>query len=78
MEVYNQIKADLGKLILAIFFVYFIIGVFDYGTDDTDKDGFNRSNMELLTDYGTGLQYLYRNGALIPRVDKNGNHIRIK
>lgn len=78
MEVYNQAKKDLGKLILFILVLMVVLNQLDFGVDNTDKDGFNRSNMQLLTDYGTGLQYLYKGGALIPRLDKNGNQIRIK
>lgn len=41
--------------------------------DDTDPvDG--RSGMMLLTDSGTGCQYLYR-GSLTPRMDANGKQI---
>lgn len=42
--------------------------------DDTDPpDG--RSGMTLLTDHGTGCQYLYRSGAITPRMDANGKHM---
>jgi hypothetical protein len=46
--------------------------------DDTDKDKWTRSNVELITDYGTGVQYLYKGGALIPRLDKDGKIIIVK
>lgn len=46
--------------------------------DDTDKDKWTRSNIELITDYGTGVQYLYKGGALIPRLDKDGKIIVVK
>lgn len=51
--------------------------LFDYGTDDTDYSGFNRSGMSLHTDAKTGLQYLSKNGALIPRLNKNGQQMFI-
>lgn len=42
--------------------------------DDTDPpDG--RSGMTLLIDHGTGCQYLYRSGAITPRMDKSGRQI---
>ena len=78
MEVYSQIKKDLGSLLIAVYIVSVLLSIFDYGVDDTDKDGFNRSGVELITDYGTGLQYLYKSGAMIKRVDENGNHKKVK
>lgn len=46
--------------------------------DNTDKDKWNRSEITLITDYGTGVQYLYKDGALIPRLDGDGKIIVIK
>ncbi len=76
MEVYKEIKKDLMLLIALIWASYFIVGAFDISLDTTDKDGFNRSNMELLIDNLTGLHYLSKSGALIPRLDSNGVQIR--
>lgn len=42
--------------------------------DDTDPPG-GRSGMDLLTDHGTGCQYLYRSGAITPRMDANGKQM---
>lgn len=67
MEVYNQIKRDISFLCFLFFIVYVIVGIFNIGIDDTDKDGFNRSGFKLMTDYGTGKQYLYKNGYFIER-----------
>ena len=67
MQVYNQIKKDISFLCVLFFIVYFIVGIFNIGIDDTDKDGFNRSGFELMTDYGTGKQYLYKNGYFTER-----------
>lgn len=39
-------------------------------TDSPDK----RSGVRLITDYGTGCQYLQR-GGITPRLDADGNHI---
>lgn len=44
-----------------------------YPADDTDSPE-RRSGVHLITDYGTGCQYLSRNG-ITPRLDENGNHI---
>lgn len=42
--------------------------------DDTDPpDG--RSGMTLLTDHGTGCQYLYRSGAITPRMNNDGRQM---
>jgi hypothetical protein len=74
MEVYREIKKDLLYLFWIITIISVIISIFDYRIDDTDKDGFNRSGVQLITDYGTGKQYLYKNGALLPRIGKDGKH----
>ena len=41
--------------------------------DDSDSPT-QRSGMMILTDYGTGCQYLWRNG-LTPRMDANGKQV---
>lgn len=47
--------------------------------DDSDKNFFTRSGMSVYTDYKTGLQYLGGSkGGIIPRLDENGKHIKIK
>jgi hypothetical protein len=44
--------------------------------DDTDSQSGQRSNMELLTDYGTGCQYLrVIGGGITPRMDADGTQI---
>lgn len=67
MDVYNQIKKDLWWWLIYFIIIGIGINTFNIGTDDTDKDGWNRSGFKLLTDHGTGKQYLYRGGALIER-----------
>ena len=67
METYNQIKKDIGFLIVFVFIFTVITNSLDFGVDDTDKNGWNRSGVTLITDYGTGVQYLYRDGAIIRR-----------
>lgn len=42
--------------------------------DDTDPPG-GRSGMDLLTDHRTGCQYLYRRGAITPRMGRDGRQI---
>jgi len=74
MEVYNQIKKDLWWWLGYFIIFYTIINTFNIGIDDTDKDGWNRSGVRLITDYGTGTQYLYRNGALIKREKHEVQH----
>lgn len=47
----------------------FLAAVFDWGVDDTDRDGFNRSGLRILRDHGTGLEYLSDGrGGLIRRL----------
>lgn len=42
---------------------------FRISTDDTDKNGWERSGLQLHTDYATGIQYLSDGkGGLIQRV----------
>ena len=44
-----------------------------------DTDGAERSGLRLHTDHKTGLQYLStgRGGGLTPRLDENGNHMKV-
>ena len=56
--------------------IFGVVGAFmgEFDRDDTDSPS-ARSNMELLTDYGTGCQYLYRNGSITPRMGRDGNQV---
>lgn len=60
----------------ALIFFLWANGSMDY--DDTDPPG-GRSGLVLLTDHGTGCQYLkapgYWNGALSPRLGADGKPI---
>lgn len=78
MEVYNQIKSDVRWVVGIIIVLSVIFNFSNVAVDSTDKDGFNRSGVSLVTDYGTGLEYLYRGGSLIPRLDVNGKHKSIR
>lgn len=83
---YQQIGYDItlgisfaiSKLLIILVIFIFLFNLFNLGTDNTDHSGFKRSNLQLHTDALTGLQYLStKNGALIPRLNKNGKHISI-
>ena len=52
----------VGAMVTSCIFAHW-----DVFIDDTDKDGWHRSGFQLLTDYGTGKQYLYKSGVIIPR-----------
>lgn len=45
--------------------------------DDTDARDGPRSGMILLTDCGTGLQYLSRSGGITPRMGADGKQVRV-
>ena len=47
-----------------------------FGPDDTDAGWLDRSGVALITDHGTGCEYLKpKTGNLHPRLDQAGNHI---
>lgn len=46
---------------------------FGWGLDDTDKSKWERSGLEVLTDHGTGVQYVRNaSGGMCVRVDPDG------
>lgn len=67
MEVYNQIKRDIAVFVVLVAIMAGLFNQFNIGIDSTDKDGWHRSGVELIKDYGTGKEYLYKNGAIIER-----------
>ena len=67
MNLYREIKNDISVIILIILIVMLVRNQFDFGLDDSDLDGWNRSGFEVLKDYKTGKEYLYRNGIIINR-----------
>lgn len=73
MEVYKQIKKDMGYCVMLGLVFYFLMMVFDIGKDDTD--GEKRSGMKPMIDAKTGCQYLTANGGITPRLDKTGKQI---
>ena len=67
MNLYREIKNDISIIILIILMVVLVKNQFDFGLDDSDLDGWNRSGFEVLKDHKTGKEYLYRNGIIINR-----------
>ncbi len=76
MELYKQIKKDISWGCLIMIIIYALMDWNKYSYDNTDSKALGeRSGVSLIIDYRTGCNYLYRGGALIPRVDKNNDHI---
>ena len=67
MNLYKEIKNDISVIILIILIVMLVRNQFDFGLDDSDLDGWNKSGFEVLKDYKTGKEYLYRDGIIINR-----------
>ena len=67
MKLYRGIKNDISVIILIILIIILVRNQFDFGLDDSDLDGWNRSGFEILKDYKTGKEYLYRDGIIINR-----------
>ncbi len=67
MKLYREIKNDISVIILIILIVMLVRNQFDFGLDDSDLDGWNKSGFEVLKDHKTGKEYLYRNGIIINR-----------
>lgn len=67
MKLYREIKNDISVFILIILIIMLVRNQFDFGLDDSDLDGWNRSGFEVLKDHKTGKEYLYRNGIIINR-----------
>ena len=67
MNLYREIKNDISIIILIILIIMLVRNQFDFGFDDSDLDGWNRSGFEILKDYKTGKEYLYRDGIIINR-----------
>ena len=67
MNLYRGIKNDISVIILIILIIMLVRNQFDFGLDDSDLDGWNRSGFEILKDYKTGKEYLYRDGIIVNR-----------
>ena len=76
MNLYRGIKNDISVIILIILIIMLVRNQFDFGLDDSDLDGWNRSGFEILKDYKTGKEYLYRDGIIINR--ETGEQIEMK
>lgn len=68
----SGIACYLANFTVAFLIIYFIYGfsrnLFNFGIDDSDKDGFNRSGLTIHKDYKTGIEYLSDGkGGLIKR-----------
>lgn len=76
MNLYREIKNDIIIITLIILIIMFVRNQFNFGLDDSDLDGWNRSGFEVLKDYKTGKEYLYRNGIIINREtgEQNGKN----
>lgn len=67
MNLYREIKNDISVIILIILILMLVRNQFDFGLDDSDLNGWNRSGFEILKDHKTGKEYLYRDGIIINR-----------
>ena len=67
MNLYRGIKNDISVIILIILIIMLVRNQFDFGLDDSVLDGWNMSGFEILKDYKTGKEYLYRDGIIINR-----------
>ncbi len=66
--VVDEITTLLVVIVGFSFLIYLIAGFFNLALDDSDKSGFERSNLKVHTDYKTGIQYLSDGkGGLIKR-----------
>lgn len=71
-----------SALALGVFVAFVAIvasNTFGWRTDDSDKDGWNRSKLRLHTDNKTGIQYFTTSdGGMHVRLDTNGQPMRVK
>jgi hypothetical protein len=75
MDIKELIKYAIREAILNICYVILILmgiqimfNIFNINTDSTDKDGWNRSGLQLHIDHATGIEYLSTpSGGLIQR-----------
>lgn len=68
------------SIILFALIIYWFISPPSKYDDSDDESKKIRSGMFVYTDHLTGLQYLSKPvfGSLIPRLDRDGNHICVK
>lgn len=69
-----QIQSIL-VLVIAIGVLMILLSSFITNPRDNTDPPNGRSGMMLLTDHMTGCQYLYRHGAITPRMGKDGKQL---
>ena len=82
----RELANGLFSYVIALFLVYLIVSgmwwttkhFFGVGLNDSDLNSRYRSGMQVYVDHKTGVQYLGVDGALIVRVDKDGNIVTIR
>lgn len=66
--VFQFVGEKLFWLLVLVIALHLGRNVFNFGIDDSDKDGFNRSGLIVHKDYKTGIEYLSDGkGGLIKR-----------
>lgn len=76
MRFMDGVFRSIGKIFILGFIIIALCNVFGIGVDDSDYSAWDRSGFSVRTDAKTGLQYLQRDNAVIPRLDANGNHMK--
>lgn len=71
----NRFNLQLIALALLLVLGGFLSGCSRAMDATDDLRGGRTSRMTLLTDYGTGCEYLAFGGGLVPRVDNSGKHL---
>lgn len=67
---------NVAIAIIIIWIAILFANGFDFKTDNSDYDGWNRSGLKIHTDALTGVQYVStRGGGLTPRIDIHGDLI---
>jgi hypothetical protein len=68
--VWDRLLREILLVIIVLWFVTLAYNALNLGVDDTDKSAWERSGLTILTDQGTGREYLYKGGILIERPRK--------
>lgn len=75
----KTLKINWGWIVLAILIATFIKNQFNLFTDDSDKNGWNRSGLSVRVDHATGVNYFVTAGffgigqSVTPRLTTNGS-----
>lgn len=71
------VLVHLSKLVLVFALLFYAYSyLFPPSIDDTDASADKRSGVKLITDYGTGCQYLATiAGSLYPRMGTDGKQV---